>query len=135
MLPFGDAWSGGRQLWWLVHQPSAELDLELPVKTAGTYSLWAAFTKAGDYGTVQLSLDEKQLKQSIDLFEPFPSVIHTGDVPLGIATLDAGSHTLSINLKGKNPRSTDYLVGMDWIKLTPAPAGSFPDRRDLRNRK
>jgi D-arabinan exo alpha-(1,3)/(1,5)-arabinofuranosidase (non-reducing end) len=81
------------------------------------------------------SLDEKQLKQSIDLFEPFPSVIHTGDVPLGIATLDAGSHTLSITLKGKNSRSTDYLVGMDWIKLTPAPAGSFPDRRDLRNRK
>ncbi|MGD0040302.1 MAG: DUF2961 domain-containing protein, partial [Isosphaeraceae bacterium] len=135
MLPCGDAWSGGRQLWWLVHQPSAKLDLELPVKTAGTYSLWAAFTKAGDYGTVQLSLDEKQLGQSIDLFEPFPSIIHTGDVPLGIATLDAGSHTLSITLKGKNPRSTDYLVGMDWIKLTPAPAGSFPDRRDLRNRK
>jgi len=47
----------------------------------------------------------------------------------------AGSHTLSITLKGKNPRSTDCLVGMDWSKLTPAPAGSFPDRRDLRNRK
>jgi D-arabinan exo alpha-(1,3)/(1,5)-arabinofuranosidase (non-reducing end) len=135
MLPFGDAWSGGRQLWWLVHQPSAKLDLELPVKTAGTYSLSAAFTKAGDYGTVQLSLDGKELGQSIDLFEPFPSIIHTGDVPLGIATLDAGSHTLSITLKGKNPRSTDYLVGMDWIKLTPAPAGSFPDRKDSRNRR
>ncbi len=113
MLPFGDAWSGGRQLWWLVHQPSAKLDLELPVKTAGTYSLWAAFTKAGDYGTVQLSLDGKKLGQLIDLFEPFPSVIHTGDVPLGIATLDAGSHTLSITLKGKNPGAP--ITSSAWI--------------------
>ena len=82
-----------------------------------------------------LGLDGKELGPSIDLFEPFPSVIHTGDVPLGIATLDAGSHTLSITLKGKDPRSTDYLVGMDWIRLTPAPAGSFPDRKDSRNRR
>ena len=113
----------------------AKLDLELPVKTTGTYALSAAFTKAGDYGTVQLGLDGKELGPSIDLFEPLPSVIHTGDMPLGVARLEAGSHTLSITLTGKNPRSTDFLVGMDWIKLTPAPAGSFPDGRDSQNRR
>ena len=117
MLPFGDAWSAGSQLWWLVHEPRRRLDLELPVKTAGTYALSAAFTKAGDYGTVQLALDGKPLGKPIDLYAPFPAVIHTGDVLLGTATLDAGSHTLSITLTGKNPRSTNYLVGMDWIKL------------------
>jgi hypothetical protein len=129
MLPFGDAWSGGRQLWWLVHERSAKLDLELPVKTAGTYAVSAAFTRAGDYGTVQLALDGKPLGKAIDLYEPSPAVIHTGDVPLGTATLDAGPHTLSITLTGKNARSTNYLVGMDWIKLTPAPAGSVRERK------
>ena len=119
MLPFGDAWSAGRQLWWLVHETGARLDLELPVKAAGTYAVSAAFTRAGDYGIVKLELDGKPLSKDIDLYAPFPSVIHTGDVPLGTATLDAGSHTLSIILTGKNARSTNYLVGMDWLKLTP----------------
>ncbi len=62
-----------------------------------------------------------------ELHEPAPAVIHTGDVPLGMATLDAGTHALSIILKGKNARSTNYLVGMDWIKLTPASGASVPE--------
>jgi hypothetical protein len=129
MAPFGDAWSGDRQLWWVVHKPGAKLELELPVKTAGTYAISAAFTKAGDYGSVQLAIDDKPLGRAIDLYEPYPSVIHTGDRPLGMVTLDSGSHTLSITLTGKNPKSTDYLVGIDWVKLTPAATGSFPAQR------
>ena len=120
MLPFGDAWSAGNQLWWVVHEPGARLDLELPVKLAGTYALSAAFTKAGDYGTIQLALDGKPLGNAIDLYQPFPAVVHTGDVALGTATLEAGPHTLSITIMGKNPRSTNYLVGIDWFKLSPA---------------
>jgi hypothetical protein len=129
MSPFGDAWSGGRQLWWYVHEPGAKLDLDLPVKTSGAYALSAAFTKAGDYGTIQLAIDGKPLGKAIDLYEPFPSVIHTGDRPLGTVTLNAGSHTLSISLTGKNAKSTDYLVGMDWIKLTPVATNSSPVER------
>ena len=135
MTPFGDAWSGASQLWWVVHEPKARLDLELPVKKAGTYAISAAFTKAGDYGTVQLALDGKPLGEPIDLYAPLPRVLHTGDILLGTATLDAGPQTLSITVTGKNPRSTNYLVGMDWIKLTPAPTGSFPGRNEGRNRR
>ena len=114
------------QLWWVVHEPNAKLDLELPVKAAGTYALSAAFTKAGDYGTVQLALDGEPLGKPIDLYEPAPAVIHTGDVLLGTATLDAGPHTLTITITGKNAKSTNYLVGMDWIKLAPAPTRPQP---------
>jgi hypothetical protein len=126
MTPFGDLWSGNRQLWWVVREPKATLELELPVKTAGTFALSAAFTKAGDYGTVQLALDGKPLGAPIDLYEPAPRVVYTGDVPLGTATLDAGSHTLTITVTGKNAKSTSYLVGMDWIKLTPAASAPRP---------
>jgi hypothetical protein len=135
MTPFGDAWSGASQLWWVVHEAKARLDLELPVKMAGTYAIWAAFTKAGDYGTVQLAIDNKPLGDPIDLYAPFPSVLHTGAVPLGTAMLDAGPQALSITVTGKNPQSTNYLVGMDWIKLTPARAGSFPGRNEGGNRR
>ncbi len=135
MTPFGDAWSGASQLWWLVHEPKARLDLELPVQKAGTYAISAAFTKAGDYGTVQLSLSGKPLGDPIDLYAPFPSVLHTGAILLGTATSGAGPQTLSITVTGKNPKSTNYLVGLDWIKLTPAPAGSFPGRNEGGNRR
>lgn len=129
MTPFGDAWSGARQLWWVGAGPGAKLDLDLPVKAAGTYALSAAFTRAGDYGTIQLTLDGNELGKPIDLYEPAPRVIHTGSVLLGTARLDAGPHTLTIVITGKNPRSTNHLVGVDWFKLTPTPTGSFPAGR------
>jgi hypothetical protein len=107
MTPFGDAWSGARQLWWVGGGPGAKLDLELPVKAAGTYALSAAFTKAGDYGTIQLTLDGDALGKPVDLYEPAPRVIHTGDVLLGTATLAAGPHTLTVTITGKNEKSTN----------------------------
>ena len=68
---------------------------------------------------MQIAVDGKALGKPIDLYEPAPAVIHTGDVPLGTATLDAGTHALSVVVTGKHARSTNYLVGIDWVKLTP----------------
>jgi Protein of unknown function (DUF2961) len=135
MTPFGDAWSGASQLWWVVHEPRARLDLELPVEKAGTYAISAAFTKAGDYGAVQLAINGRPLRDPIDLYAPFPKVLHTGAILLGNAMLEAGPQTLSITVTGKNAKSTNYLVGLDWIKLTPTPTGSFPGRNEGGNRR
>jgi hypothetical protein len=115
---FGEGWSGDTQLIWPAREPDAKLELELPVAKAGTYDLTAAFTKAGDYGAFGLSLDGKPLR-SIDLYEPAPRVVHSGPVPLGTVTLDAGNHVLGVRATGKNPGSASYLFGLDWIKLTP----------------
>lgn len=119
MTPFGDAWSGAQQLFWLVRDPGARLDLELPVDRDGTYSLWGGFTKAPDYATVQVSLDGKDLGRPIDLYDE--RVVHGGETALGVVTLDAGPHVLSFTVAGKNPKSSSYLVGLDWLKLKPAP--------------
>ena len=98
MTPFGDAWSGARQLWWVGGGPKAKLDLELPVKAAGTYALSAAFTKAGDYGTVQLALDGEPLGKPIDLYAPAPgsstpaTAARHGDPGRGAAHPDDHAH-------------------------------------------
>ncbi|WP_165249453.1 glycoside hydrolase family 172 protein [Paludisphaera soli] len=126
MTPFGDAWSGSSQLFWIVREPGARLDLELPVEKAGPYALWAAFTKAADYGVVQLALDGAPLGKPIDLYAP--NVVHSGEVPLGVVDLDAGPHVLSLTTAGRNAESVSYLVGVDWLKLAPAPAGDFGGR-------
>ncbi|APW61977.1 glycoside hydrolase family 172 protein [Paludisphaera borealis] len=117
MTQFGDAWSGAQQLFWIVREPGARLDLEVRVEQDGTYALWGGFTKAPDYAMVQLALDGKDLGRPIDLYAP--GVVHSGAAALGVLSLEAGTHVLSLTIAGKNPKSTSYLVGLDWLKLAP----------------
>lgn len=118
MASFGEAWSGGAQLWWLSARAGQSLTLELPVAKGGPQAITAAFTRAPDYGIVALEIDGKPLGRTIDLYAK--QVEHTGALKLGTADLAAGNHTLKITITGKSPKSTNTLVGMDWIKLEPA---------------
>jgi len=117
MTPFGDAWSGAQQLLWVVREPGARIDLELPVENDGTYALWGGFTRAPDYATVQVALDGKDLGRPIDLYAP--GVVHSGATALGVLSLETGTHVVSFAIVGKNAKSTSYLVGLDWLKLAP----------------
>ena len=119
MSQFGEEWSGASQLWWVCHEPGGVLELDLPaVEKAGEYDVMAAFTKAPDYGTVQLAIDGKPVgDKPIDLYDR--GVIHGGPVHVGRVKLDAGPHLLSLTITGKHAKSRSYLVGMDWLKLVP----------------
>jgi hypothetical protein len=132
MLPFGDAWSGARQLFWVVREPGARIDLEVRVEQDGTYALWGGFTKAPDYATVQAAIDGEDLGRPIDLYAP--NVVHSGATALGIVSLDVGTHVLSLTITGKNPRSTGCLVGLDWLKLQPTKT-VLPDTREALPRR
>jgi D-arabinan exo alpha-(1,3)/(1,5)-arabinofuranosidase (non-reducing end) len=117
MLGFGEQWSGARQLWWVCREKGSKLLLELPVAALGDYDISAAFTKAGDYGIAALAIDEQPLGEPIDLYAPHPQVLHSGPIALGERTLTAGAHTLTVTMVDKNPKSSSYLFGLDWIKL------------------
>ena len=43
-------------------------------------------------------------------------------VPLGTVELWEGGHRLRFTAVDKNPKSTDYFIGIDYIQLTPAQA-------------
>jgi hypothetical protein len=38
---------------------------------------------------------------------------------VGTVTLQPGSHTLTFVVTGKDPRSTGYLAGVDYVTLNP----------------
>jgi hypothetical protein len=119
MAGFGDEWSNDLQLWWTGAKPGDKLDLALPVAKAGNYKLSAQFTKAVDYGIVQLWLDGHKLGQPIDLYHGW--VIATGDVGFGVQRLSQGDHTLSVEITGANPKAEkSYMVGLDYLKLVDA---------------
>jgi putative heme-binding domain-containing protein len=119
-----DRWSGDDQLWWTGGKPGARLDLELPVRAAGTFTLELALTKARDYGIVQLLLDDKPLGEPIDLFNS-PEVITTGVLTFEAQSLTAGNHKLSLQITGANPKAAPaFMVALDYVRLMPATATS-----------
>lgn len=113
-----DRWSGGKQLFWTGAKAGDRLELTFDVRGKGAYAVAAAFTMARDYGIVRVHLDGVPLGEPIDLYN-FPDVISTGALPLGTATLDAGSHRLMLELVGANTVAAGGdKMGIDYLRLT-----------------
>jgi Hydrazine synthase alpha subunit middle domain/WD40-like Beta Propeller Repeat len=108
-------WSGGAQLWWTGAKPGDKLVLALPPIPAGRFQLIAQFSRARDYGIVQLSLDGEQLGGPLDLYDPGVVVRPT---PLGTRSLAAGEHRLTVELVGANPQALkEYMFSIDYWKF------------------
>jgi hypothetical protein len=125
MSGFGGGWSGEAHLWWTGAKPGDKLELALPVQKAGNYELGVQFTKAPDYGIVQVYLDGQKLGGPLDTFRP---AVRLNDmVRLGPLDLTAGDHKLTIEITGANAKAIkSYLVGLDYVKLIPAKRGNSP---------
>ena len=91
---------------------------EFELEAAGRYRIELVFTQAHSYGQWQLSLDGKRLGKPVDGYAP--SVVALGGkVSLGSATLEAGAHRLRVDVVGRHPKSTAYLVGLGHLTLKP----------------
>ncbi len=109
-------WSNEAQLWWTGAKPGDVLTMEMPVRKDGTYELEMAFTKAVDYGIVQLSLDGRKLGGPIDFYNN--GIVHTGPVSFGTFDLKAGVHTLTAEITGANEKAVkSFMFGMDYARF------------------
>jgi len=117
MARFGAGlWSADRHLWWTGGKPGSHLELRVNVAAKGTYAVEAAMTQAPDYGIVKLSLDGQAMGSSFDLYHS--RVVPTGPTLLGEATLEAGDHTLEVEIVGANPHAAPaYMFGVDYLLL------------------
>jgi len=70
-------------------------------------------TRAKDYARYEVKLDGKVLG-IIDGYNP---EIDRVRVPLGDLTIDKGNHTMTVTIKGKNPKSTNTFWGIDYIQF------------------
>lgn len=118
MSGFGPEWSGDAQLWWTQAKPGDRLEWGVPVGAAGRYRLEGQFTRAVDYGIVQLTWDGRDLGAPIDGYHD--GVVATGVLDLGELDLTAGEHRLGLRVVGANPRAVPaYMVGLDYLRLVP----------------
>ena len=115
-------WSGNAQMFWRRGKPGDVLKLEVPVKTAGKFRTRAVFCRAPDYGTIRVRFAGREMAVGeIDLFGS--KVTNTEPVPLGIVEFGTpGTAVLELELTGKNPAASNYLIGLDYLFLEPVDA-------------
>lgn len=124
MKGWGSHWSSDTQLFWIVREADAELTLSFDAADAGK-GLRFGFTKAPDYGTFELFLDDVKIGKTIDLYDP--RVVRADDYDVSGLTITSGRHTLRIRCAGKNERSTSYLFGLDCLEVTGREARKKPE--------
>lgn len=122
MQGFGSDWSGNAQLFWLCPKQGPELKVSFTVTESGK-GLRFGFTRAPDYGTFQVSLDNEELGDPVDLFDP--RVVHASHETAVEVT--AGPHTLTFKCVGRNDRSTRYFFGLDYVDVTGRDPSPQPD--------
>jgi len=113
-------WSGDAQGWWQATAAGQTLDVALSAPEAGEYEIVGYFTRAKDYGNVRFQVNGAELPTELKGFNA--TVVASGPVVLGRATLKAGENTLTMQVTGKDARSSGYFLGLDGIQLKkPAP--------------
>jgi WD40 repeat protein len=109
-------WSNGRHLFCRTRQ-GGYVELALDVARTDEYALDLYFTRAPDYGRVEVSLDGKKVGPVFDGFRA--SLAPSGKVPFGNVRLAAGRHRLRFRAVDKQAQSSGYYLGIDCLVLTP----------------
>ena len=112
-------WSHEQQLWWREGKPGDTLTLAFPVENAGRYDVRAVFTKAIDYGIIQLTINGKKAGAPRDFFHD--GVIATPEESLGVFDLPEGENRLTAEIVGANEKAVpSHMFGLDYLLLKPA---------------
>jgi hypothetical protein len=121
-------WSNGKQLF-CEPRKGGFVELEVDVPQSGRYRLDVHFAKAPDYGLVETSLDGRRVGPVIDGYNE--AVVPSGQVGYGTFELAEGHHRLRFTAVDKNPKSENYWMGIDCVRLMPVnpppAAGMKPD--------
>lgn len=106
-------WKNAKQLWWTGAKPGDKLELVLESAAAGKKKLEVEMTKAVDYGIVQYRLNGEKIGNPVDLFND--GVVSSGIVTIGEGNVKEGKNVITVEILGKNEKSTNYLFGIDHI--------------------
>ena len=89
------------------------LTLRVHVMKGGEYDVSMAITKAKDYGIFSIAENGKTVK-TVDGYNA--SVVRSV-ISLGRLELKAGDNTIVLRITGKNANATNYMVGIDTVKV------------------
>ena len=122
--------SGETTLYWHdAAEAGAVLELALPVKKPGQYTLSVGLVRYRTFGTFQFLMNGQAAGDPVDMYgNPEKDAASPFTVNLGTFTLEAGDNVLALRLVGTNPNTVmpNHGAGLDWIRLTPVAAPPKP---------
>lgn len=119
----GLRWSSNAQVLFENFTPGARMTLRFEVPESATYAARAVFTRAPNFGIYEFSVDGRRIGDRHDGYAA--AVERSQPTELGSMELAAGTHTLTLTVPDKNPASSNYFGGLDYVELrTP---GAKPD--------
>ncbi|MGC5629253.1 DUF2961 domain-containing protein [Georgenia sp. Z1344] len=113
----GADWSAGAQLWFKATEVGHTATLAFDVPADGTYDLAGVFTRAADYGIVEVLVDGEVVGEPVDGYGA-EGVSLTDPIGLGTVELTAGTHELTLRVTGQNEAAAGFFVGLDYLTLT-----------------
>lgn len=109
-------WSGDHQL--LVYSDAvgdrASFIIDVPL--SGHFDLAVDATKAGDFATWAVAVDDQTVGQSYNAYAS--SITLANSIPIGSMDLDSGPHTITFTVTGRDAASKNYRMGIDTVRLT-----------------
>jgi len=115
MEEFQGQWSGGTQLLVSSDRPNASITLEVNISKEGVQKIEICFTKAPDYGLIQLLIDGRRTGSIFDGYAE--KVLSHNIVDYGDVYLSEGQHRFTFQIVEKNTNSYGCSMGIDNISF------------------
>jgi hypothetical protein len=112
--------SQGWQLGFAATAANQSFDMNFQTSLEADYALGIALARWNRFGKLRISIDDIPLLHTDTT--PWDGYSLIGDanfLPLGGAHLAVGQHKITIKVVGKNPDSTGYYVGVDYLTMVP----------------
>ncbi len=117
MAPWGKGlWGNGSELFFR-SEKEGSVELEFKVKRPGRFRIELDATCGPDFGKLQTWINGKKLGEVIDLYGG--RVYPYRDLDLGVAKLKSGRNRVRFSSVGKGPRSSNFFLGIDAMRLIP----------------
>lgn len=117
MRSFGK-WSANKQLFWAGGQVRHQLEFQISKSTQTRESVTLHLTQAPDFANLRFRWNGKELKPGFDGYAP---AVKLAKRSLGTLDFQRGVNTLSLVIVGKNPKSSNFRVGIDRIDIGSRP--------------
>lgn len=118
----GNTFSAGKQLLATANAVDQTLTLDFTVPTAAEYTLSSVMSEGTDFGNVKASVNGTPLPGTQN---GYATAFRNKEVTWGSIHLTPGTtHKLTLTVTGRQAASTNYVFGMDQLRITPAPTGT-----------
>ena len=111
-------WSNNGQLWWWEAEKGDQLKIRFEMAKAGKYIITGQFTRAVDYGIIQVKINGKPAGGTFNGY--MPDGVKAFPFPLGTFLIKEGENIITMKIMGKDPQAKPgYMAGIDFLKFEP----------------